>query len=727
MDSMIPEFTGFLSRQTLHEPQIPLLSNVTGTWLAASEATNPQTWARQVRATVRFSDEVDVLLSDPNRVLIEVGPGGTLTSSAGRHHRWSTGHRAVRLMRHHAQNRDDRDAFLLALGQLWSAGVEVDWSPLRGGQSAQLITLPGYPFERQRHWIEHRTNVWTGGEAVNGAAAAAAGQSAPTAKNGQSSMEATLQRIWGQCLGLPAVDRKANFFELGGDSLVAISVAMTAGNEGLDLTPQDLYENQTVAALAKALTARYAAGGLGRPSLGDLTHPPVPPNISYFLEHGIREHEQWRVPLILQLRSDVKVDDICAVLTAVRNHHEALRLRLVERAATWEQVIGEPGDFADLATRSLPEDIKPGTPQERDALLSTLIDVVRQQDPSNPLIATYVSGVPGGSSYLAISVRAIVADNASRDILLTDIFTAFGQQLAGEEIALQPVTTPWKEWSQRCAGLAVHPAVVESRDYWLKTASAPTLNVASEQTAGAPGLPDLARRASSLTVAETTEIDDARRRLRVPIDEMLLAALSRTVAHHVGDGTIAVDVSGEGRSVLKPDVDLRRTVGWFNTIYPIALTCAKDDGARQVLDDVHNTLTAVPHYGIGYGLLRYLYAPTARQLGAVTPADIFFSYIGTIPDLPPLGEDVAVRFDTDTALPVREAIPGLGHGIELRVFRTAGVLHLDWWYDSRRVDAATVQSLASGFSSALLDLIREALAADDEDAGSDEMELVDLS
>ena len=224
--------------------------------------------------------------------------------------------------------------------------------------------------------------------------------------------------------------------------------------------------------------------------------------------------------------------------------------------------------------------------------------------------------MPGGSCYLAISVRAIVADNASRDILLTDIFTAFGQQLAGEEIALQPVTTPWTEWSQRCAALAVHPAVVESRDYWLKTATASTLKVASEQTAGAPALPDLARSASSLTVAETTEIDDARRRLRVPIDEMLLAALSRTIAHQVGDGTVAVDLSGEGRSVLKPDVDLRRTVGWFNTIYPIALTCAKDDGAKQLLDDVHNTLTAVPHYGIGYGLLRYLYAPTARQLGA---------------------------------------------------------------------------------------------------------------
>ena len=274
MDSMIPEFTGFLSRQTLREPQIPLLSNVTGTWLAASEATNPATWARQVRSTVRFSDEVDVLLGDPNRVLVEVGPGGTLTASATRHPRWSSGHRAVRLMRHHAQNRDDRDAFLLALGQLWSAGVDVDWAPLRGGQPAQLVTLPGYPFERQRHWVEHRPDRrWAGdAAATNGAAAASTGgaEAAPCGHERQVADGSHAAAHLGAVPGPASVDRNANFFELGGDSLVAISVAMTASNEGLDLTPQDLYENQTVAALAKALTARYAAGGLARQSPGDV-------------------------------------------------------------------------------------------------------------------------------------------------------------------------------------------------------------------------------------------------------------------------------------------------------------------------------------------------------------------------------------------------------------------------------------------------------------------------
>jgi phthiocerol/phenolphthiocerol synthesis type-I polyketide synthase E len=733
MDSTIPEFTGFLSRQTLREPQIPLLSNVTGTWLAAGEATNPATWARQVRSTVRFSDEVDVLLGDPNRILVEVGPGGTLTASATRHPRWSSGHRAVRLMRHHAQNRDDRDAFLLSLGQLWSAGVEVDWAPLRGGQQPQLLTLPGYPFERQRHWVEHRaTNGWVSEAAVTNGAAASAGAAEPTqgAKNGQSSMEATLQRIWGQCLGLGSVDRKANFFELGGDSLVAISVAMTAGNEGLDLTPQDLYDNQTVAALAKALTARYAAGGLARQSLSDVTHPPVPPNISYFLEHGVRERGQWRVPLLLRLRADIQVDDVRSVLTAVTNHHEALRLRLVERAGTWEQVVGEPQELVELATQSLPEDVAPGSAQEREALLGILNQQIGGQDLSSPpLSATYVRGVPGGSCYLAISLHAIAADVASRETLVADIFTAFGQRLAGQEISLDAVTTSWTEWSQRCAGLAVHPAVVESRDFWLDTATAASLAVANRDITEAPGVADLVRLSCALSVSETTEIDDARRRLRVPIEEMLLAALSRTIATTIGEGSVAVDLGGPGRSVLKPDVDLRRTVGSFTTVYPVALSCAKGDdaSAKQLLEDVRGRLNAVPHYGIGYGLLRYLYAPTARALGATAPADIFFNYIGAIPDLPALGDDVAVQFDSDTALPVREAIPGLGHAIELRVFRSAGVLHLDWWYDTRKLDAATTQSLADAFSRTLLQLIRDALAEDDMDADSDEMELVDLS
>ncbi|BBY15898.1 type I polyketide synthase [Mycolicibacterium litorale] len=735
MDSVLPEFTAFLSRLALREPELPVLSNLTGTWMSAGEATNPATWARQIRGTVRFSDELDVLLADPGRVLVEVGPGGNLTSSAMRHPRWSDGHRAVRLMRHQAQNRSDHDAFLLGLGQLWSAGIDVDWTPRRAGRRPRLVSVPGYPFERQRHWVDHRaTAPWQeGAGATNGAAVAPAGgkrNGAHAPMNGTSQMETTLQRIWSQCLGVGGIDRTANFFELGGDSLIAISVAMTAANEGLDLTPQDLYENQTVSALATVLSARLAAGGLARQSPEDAVNPPVPPNIAHFLEHGLRDAERWRIPIILRLRPDVGVEHAQAVLTALTNHHDALRLRIEKRAGTWEQHFGDPQDFGELPVRSLPDGIPAGSPQEREAVLSILDEQTRGGTGTcgAPLTAVYVRGDSTGPSHLAISVHGVVADNASRDILLTDIFTAFAQRLAGEEVALQPVTTTWREWSQRCAGLATHPAVVGSRGFWLETAATATLRVAGARQRQ-PESGDLTRLSSALSVSETMEIDDARRTHKVSLDELLLAALSRTVANTVGEGVLAVDLAGPGRSVLKPEVDLRRTVGWFTTLYPVALTCAtrRDATAGQLLSTVHDTLKSVPHFGIGYGLLRYAYAPTARLLGATAPPDVFLSHLGVIPDPPPSSGDEPFQFDPDTTMPARATASGLGHAFEVRVYRSGRALHIDWWVDERRVDPALAKSLVARYPTALTEVAREVLAEDESEVAGDDLILVDLS
>ncbi|MFM9034245.1 MAG: type I polyketide synthase [Mycobacterium sp.] len=729
MNPVIPEFTAFLSRLELHAPRIPLLSNVTGNWMTDSEATDPSTWARQIRETVRFSDELGVLLADPDRVVVEVGPSGSLTASAMRHPGWGSGHRAVRLMRHQAQNRGDHDTFLLALGQLWASGIDVDWTPRLGGRRA-LVSVPGYPFERQRHWVEYNpASRGTGGGASG--PPEAGGAAAGPALTGTSQMEATLARIWSQCLGIASIDRNTNFFEVGGDSLVAISVAMTAGKEGLDLTPQDLYENQTVAGLAKAINARYAEGSLARRSPADPANPPVAPNVSYFLEHGLRDLGSWRVPLVLQLRSDVGVDDVRAVLTAVTNHHDALRLRLVDHG-TWDQHLAEPGEFGELVTAELPAGLAPGSAQEREALMAVLAEQTGDHHLLGaPLTATHVTS--GEHAYLVLSLHGIAGDNVSRDILLTDVFTAFAQQLAGEPITLEAVTTSWGDWLHRCAGLAMHPAVQDSRDYWLETSRKATLNVAGP-AAEPPGAGDLVRLPSTLGIGETGEIDDARRQLGVPLDDMLLAALARAVGSTVGDGLLAIELGGQGRSVLRPDVDVRRTVGWFTTIYPVVIPCASQPGvnARELIEDVAATLKAVPHHGIGCGLLRYVYAPTARLLGEGRPADIFFSHLGTIPDLPAGNDDdMPVRFDSDTALPVRETVPGLGHAIELRVYRHAGELHVDWWFDTRRLGHADAESLSRHFNAALLELTREALAEAALDlageSADDELALVDLS
>lgn len=735
MDEVLPPFAEYLATLTLHPPRIPMLSNVTGDWMTDAEATDPNRWARHIRSTVRFADELRVLLGSAHRVLVEVGPGGSLTGSSVRMPEWTADHRAVRLMRHPLQSRDDRDAFLLAMGQLWLAGVDVDWTKLQG-DNPRRVTLPGYSFVRQRHWVEPASIISRPTE-VTGQNGAAADQSQSTdghasaAVDARTQMTSTLQRIWSQCLGVPTISPSDNFFELGGDSLLAIGVAMTATHEGVDLTPQDLYDHDSLSALADTLVARYAAGGLTS-QVGEDLSCPVPPNIARFLDNGLAEPGRWRVPLVLRLDSRISADDIRAVMTALTNHHDALRTRTVERAGTWEQQTSEPCEFSDLVELSLPADAQPDSPRERDALSTIVSDTVGGQDFSSlPMTATYVVDAQGNPRFLVLTVHQIVDDAASREVIVTDLLTAFAQRLAGGDISLEPVSTSWREWSQRAAALAGHPAVLDRRGYWIDTVAKATLRVADVKTAGPPSPDDLRRVAMELTLEQTSQVDNARRLLRASTDEILLAALARTIGNTVGDGVVAVDLAGAGRLVLRPELDLRRTVGWFSTIYPIALSCVASSGssAGQLLEEVGQTFNAVPHHGIGYGLLRYLHAPTAGLLAATAPPDVFLSYLGMIPEWPE--SDASVQFDSDTELAVRDALPGLGHPIELRVYRYGGVLHVDWWYDHRRVSRSTLEALAEQFPATLIGLIVEAVEGDQDNDGSDAedeaLALVDLS
>ena len=171
--------------------------------------------------------------------------------------------------------------------------------------------------------------------------------------NGQSATEATLHRIWTQCLGVTSLDRNANFFEMGGDSLIAIGISTNASNAGLSVTPQHLYEHPTVASLAAALDAEFTGAGLTEPP-GAEAHLPVPANIAGFLEHGVQETGRWRVPLIFRLAPSVGIDDVRAVLTALANHHDALRVAARRPRGNVGAAHRAPQEFQRLSSRSLP-------------------------------------------------------------------------------------------------------------------------------------------------------------------------------------------------------------------------------------------------------------------------------------------------------------------------------------------------------------------------------------
>ncbi len=153
LEPILQEFGAFVRGIALSAPKTPFVSNVTGTWITDADATDPSYWVRHLRQTVRFADGVGELLADPRRVLLEVGPGRTLTTLARQHSAKQASHGIYPSMRHPDEQVSDVAFALGALGRLWTHGVEVDWRALHGEERRRRIPLPTYPFERHRHWI----------------------------------------------------------------------------------------------------------------------------------------------------------------------------------------------------------------------------------------------------------------------------------------------------------------------------------------------------------------------------------------------------------------------------------------------------------------------------------------------------------------------------------------------------------------------------------------------
>ena len=155
MEPVAERLMALLRGVELHAPRIPFVSNVTGTWIRASEATDPAYWARHLCEPVRFSDGVETLARDGFRLFLENGPGLALRMLAGQLDVWGGDAPAfVASMRHAYERHPDAAHVLGAAGRLWTAGAAVDWRAMHAGERLRRVPLPTYPFERSRFWLE---------------------------------------------------------------------------------------------------------------------------------------------------------------------------------------------------------------------------------------------------------------------------------------------------------------------------------------------------------------------------------------------------------------------------------------------------------------------------------------------------------------------------------------------------------------------------------------------
>lgn len=232
MRPMSDEFFRALAGFDLKKPSRPFISCVTGTWITPEQAVNPRYWADEhLLGTMRLGDGMAELCGLPRLALLEVGPYEGLASLARlNHHSPSPPPLVISSLASPSRPLPASESIARALGQVWTAGGEIDWAAVHSGHGRRRVHLPTYPFQRRRHWIGASPDT---GAQPGGAEPAQPGPPREQPRDERpdpgmsdyNSIERTVRAIFGEILGVADVAPTVSFFDLGGDSLTGAMVA----------------------------------------------------------------------------------------------------------------------------------------------------------------------------------------------------------------------------------------------------------------------------------------------------------------------------------------------------------------------------------------------------------------------------------------------------------------------------------------------------------------------
>lgn len=172
MDGAVAPTVELLKTITLQPPSIPIMSTVQGRWLTDEEAVSPAYWGRNMRDTVRFTEGIQALAAEDYPVYIEVGPGQTLRTLAAQSLPRGTDALSIASLPHVQSQDGDLETLMTGLGKLWIAGLSLDWDLISTGEPHR-VSLPTYPFQRKRHWVDAPSHTDTATTATDTATAAA--------------------------------------------------------------------------------------------------------------------------------------------------------------------------------------------------------------------------------------------------------------------------------------------------------------------------------------------------------------------------------------------------------------------------------------------------------------------------------------------------------------------------------------------------------------------------
>jgi len=512
-----------------------------------------------------------------------------------------------------------------------------------------------------------------------------------------NALEEQLAQVWREVLNVTRVGVQDNFFELGGDSILSIQVVSRARQLGLQFTPRDLFQHQTIQALAAVVRHSDAPSVIEQGArVGSSALTPIQ---QWFFDSEVVEPQHWNQAVLLQAREPLLAASLEQALAALLVQHDSLRLRFSQVNGRWHGEYQQPTSEQLLWT---------ATVADLDDCQALYTDVQRSLDlQQGPLLRALLVSDGQGQQRLLVVIHHLVVDGVSWRVLLEDLQALYrGANLAAKTHAMG-------DWAARLATYAGSDSLRDELGWWQTQLA----GVRRELPCDHPQGGNLNRHAQTLSI--NLEVEQTRQLLQqapaayhTQVNDLLLTALARTLCRWSGDREVLVQLEGHGREGLFEDLDLTRSVGWFTNAYPLALAIEPgdhDQAQASSIKRIKEQLRQVPHKGIGYGVLRYLADAASRESMAALPqARITFNYLGQFDQqfdahalFQPLDAPAGLAHDLDAVLPNWLSVDGQVYG---------GALQLRWTFSSERYEHATIAALAEDYRRELLALVAHCLA-----------------
>ena len=515
-----------------------------------------------------------------------------------------------------------------------------------------------------------------------------------------SALEQQIAEVWCKVLGVVQVGLNDNFFELGGDSILSIQVVSHARQMGIHFSPRDLFQHQTIQSLAGVATSSAAVGVDQGPLRGESALTPIQ---HWFFDTDIPQRQHWNQAVLLQPVERLDPHALDQALSAVVRHHDALRLSFADVAGRWSARFRE-----DTDTRLLR--------QIQVASLAQCEDLYSQAQRSlhltdGPLLCALLVDGPNAEQRLLLAIHHLVVDGVSWRVLLEDLQTAYRQSLESRAVQLPAKTSAMRDWAERLQAYAGSESLREELATWQLQLAGPATELPGLRAEGGRQHRHGQQVSVRLDASATRQLlQEAPVAYRTQVNDLLLTALARSVCRWSGQPSALVQLEGHGREALFDDIDLTRSVGWFTSAYPVRLS-PQDGGQGTSIKAIKEQLRAVPHKGLGYGVLRYLADDTCREAMAALPeAPITFNYLGQFDQsfgqdalFRPLEASAGQAHDDDAPLPNELSI-------DSQVY--AGELVLRFTFSAQRHAPHAIEALANDYLDELRGLIAHCLADD---------------